>query len=284
MVLVDFWTYSCINCLRTLPYLNSWHEKYAKEGLVIIGVHTPEFDFEKDRDNVLAAVEKYGIQYAVVQDNDYATWRAYGNRYWPHKYLIGADGRIRYDHIGEGGYDETEAQIVELLSEARNATVMMNDTKPDAPEVDYGGIRSPEIYFGNSFRRAPFGNANPLFDGQTFSASIPEGGLQPNLAYLEGEWVNGADAAKLSSESGAVELVYSSRQVNIVAGSEKGTALKIFVDGQRVQPECDGEPNPACTVKGERLYTIVSLPDYGAHRLRLEATGAGFELFTFTFG
>jgi len=117
VVLVDFWTYSCINCIRTLPHLVAWDTQYRDQGLVIVGVHTPEFDFEKDTQNVQAAVEKYGIEYPVVQDNNYATWNAFKNRYWPHKYLIDAEGYIRYDHIGEGGYEETELKIQELLAE-----------------------------------------------------------------------------------------------------------------------------------------------------------------------
>src|SRR3989344_3502091 len=116
VILVDFWTYSCINCQRTQPYLNAWYEKYRAAGLEIIGVHTPEFEFEKNYENVKRAVEKAGIKYPVVQDNDYATWQAYGNRYWPRKYLIDIDGYIVYDHIGEGGYEETERKIQELLS------------------------------------------------------------------------------------------------------------------------------------------------------------------------
>jgi thiol-disulfide isomerase/thioredoxin len=115
VVLVDFWTYSCINCQRTQPYLNAWYKKYKDAGLEIVGVHTPEFAFEKDRANVVAAVEKFGITYPVVQDNDYQTWGTYGNRYWPRKYLIDIDGYIVYDHIGEGGYEETEEKIQELL-------------------------------------------------------------------------------------------------------------------------------------------------------------------------
>ncbi|MEM2138268.1 MAG: redoxin domain-containing protein, partial [Candidatus Anstonellaceae archaeon] len=209
VVLVDFWTYTCINCIRTLPYLESWHEKYAKDGLVIIGVHTPEFDFEKKYENVLAAVEKYGIKYAVVQDNDYTTWRAYQNQYWPHKYLIDANGRVRFDHIGEGGYDETEAKIVELLAEAKQGQVALNSTKPSATAVNPYKIGTPEIYFGQNFRRAPLGNAQPLFVGQAFNATLPQHDLIPNLAYLEGEWINGDDGITLASEKGAVELVFT---------------------------------------------------------------------------
>lgn len=117
VILIDFWTYSCINCQRTIPYLNSWYEKYEKEGLIILGVHTPEFEFEKDYNNVVKAVEKFEIKYPVILDNDYSTWTSYKNRYWPRKYLIDIDGFIVYDHIGEGAYNETEEKIVELLSE-----------------------------------------------------------------------------------------------------------------------------------------------------------------------
>jgi len=117
VVLVDFWTYTCINCIRTFPFLNSWHEKYEDDGLVIIGVHTPEFEFEKLTENVQDAIDQYDIEYAVVQDNSYATWRDYANRFWPHKYIIDIDGFIRYDHIGEGGYTETERVIQGLLKE-----------------------------------------------------------------------------------------------------------------------------------------------------------------------
>ena len=117
VVLVDFWTYTCINCIRTLPYLKEWDKKYKDRGLVIVGVHTPEFEFEKKYENVVNAVNEYQIKYPVAQDNDYATWRAYQNRYWPHKFLIDMDGYIRYDHIGEGAYEETEKMIQQLLNE-----------------------------------------------------------------------------------------------------------------------------------------------------------------------
>ena len=117
VILVDFWTYSCINCQRTTPYLNTWYEKYKEKGFVIIGVHTPEFEFEKDYNNVKAAVEKAGIKFPIVLDNDYSTWAAYQNRYWPRRYLIDIDGYIVYDHIGEGAYEETEEKIKQALAE-----------------------------------------------------------------------------------------------------------------------------------------------------------------------
>jgi len=275
VVLLDIWTYTCINCIRTLPYIESWHEKYADDGLVVIGVHSPEFEFEKDYGTVLAAVEKFGITYPVVLDSDHATWNAYQNRYWPRKYLIDANGRIRYDHIGEGGYDETEAKIVELLSEAKNGKVEMDKGKPNATAVDYRFIGTPEIYFGSLYRRAPFGNAQPLFEGDEFSASIPAGDISPNIAYLEGSWINGIDGIKLASEKGVVELVFTAKNVNIVAGSQQGSNVTIYVDGAKTGSQ---------TVNGQALYSVADLDGYGTHRLRLEIDGKGFEIFTFTFG
>ncbi|HUG97054.1 MAG TPA: thioredoxin family protein, partial [Nitrososphaera sp.] len=161
VVLVDFWTYSCINCIRTIPYLNAWHEKYADDGLVILGVHTPEFEFEKDYDNVRAAVEKFEIEYPVAQDNEKGTWKEYENRYWPRKYLVDNEGYIRYDHIGEGAYAETEKVIQSLLSEraayiGANATIDQSISRPEnAQSVNFGRIDTPELYFGYQFARAP---------------------------------------------------------------------------------------------------------------------------------
>src|ERR671931_112850 len=157
VVLVDFWTYSCINCIRTIPYLNAWYEKYADDGLVIVGVHTPEFEFEKDYNNVKAAVEKFEIKYPVVQDNDRGTWAAYENRYWPHKYLIDSEGYIRYDHIGEGGYAETEKVIQSLLTERAasmgvNSTIDQSISNPEnAQSINFDQINTPELYFGYQF-------------------------------------------------------------------------------------------------------------------------------------
>ena len=286
VVLVDFWDYTCINCIRTLPYVESWYGTYANDGLEIIGVHTPEFDFEKNYSNLKTAVDRFGITYPVVQDNDYATWTAYQNSYWPHDYLIDAQGSVRYDHIGEGGYDETEQEIVQLLSEAKNRSVGMNSTGPNAAVFNPYEIGTPEIYFGQDFRRAPLGNAQPSSVGETFNAAIPQGTLQPNVPYLEGQWTNGADAVRLAGSSGAVELVFTAKNVNIVAGSANTTNLTLYIDGKRVEKQdyCPDAPKGACTVGAQRLYSIIELQGYGTHLLRMEANGTGLELFTFTFG
>lgn len=270
VVLIDFWTYTCINCIRTLPYVTSWNEKYAKDGLVIIGVHTPEFEFEKDYSNVLKAVMEHGIKYPVVLDNDYATWKAFKNQYWPRKYLIDKDGFIRYDHAGEGGYEETEAKIVELLKES-NKDAEMNTQAVNAESVDFRQIRSPEIYFGHQFRRQIIGNLPDIELSKEYEAKIPDD-LQPNLAYVEGKWKNNLDNFELTSANGSIALVYSSKNVNIVA--EGNCTLEVFLDNK---------PLNAVKIDGSKLYRLVEGTEYGVHTLRFDATGK-FKIFTFTFG
>lgn len=189
VILIDFWTYSCINCQRTLPYLTAWYAKYRDRGLVIIGVHTPEFEFEKKHENVLAAAEKFGVAYPVVQDNDYATWQAYRNRYWPRKYLIDIDGFIVYDHIGEGAYAETERIIQELLRERTAALGLEGEmpaelVKPVALPPPAFPV-SPETYFGAK-RNSLLGNGVRFQRGpQTFAEPTK---IHLNELYLVGDW------------------------------------------------------------------------------------------------
>ena len=173
VVLVDFWTYTCINCIRTLPYLKDWDRKYRDKGLVIIGIHTPEFEFEKKYENVLKAVNDYQLKYPVAQDNSYATWSVYQNRYWPHKYLVDIDGYIRYDHIGEGAYEETEEMIQTLLNERIERLNQKNGVEADMSEpqeavgVEFYNVGTPEIYFGYQFSRGNFGNPEGLKPEET---------------------------------------------------------------------------------------------------------------------
>src|SRR3989344_2533428 len=170
VILLDIWTYSCINCVRTLPYLRAWHEKYADEGLLIIGIHTPEFAFEKEIENVRAATERFGITWPVVLDNDRGTWTAYRNQYWPRKYLIDIDGFVVYDHIGEGGYEETEAKIQELLEEraerlgARDNIAENIISPTDAASPDLSAVETPELYFGSA-RNGGLGNGTSGAEG-----------------------------------------------------------------------------------------------------------------------
>lgn len=255
VVLVDFWTYSCINCIRTIPYLVDWNEKYADKGLDIVGFHAPEFEFEKNIDNVKAAVQKFGIKYPVIQDNDKGTWNAYENRYWPRKYIIDNEGYIRYDHIGEGGYAETEKVIQSLLQE-RNAQLGLDsslastnnntatETTTVTPEnvqsVDFSKINSPELYFGYQYARAPLGNPEGFKPDQTVDYSLAKivSDIKPNVIYLDRTWKNNADNMELQNESGRIALVYSAKSVNIVVGGNG--EVTILEDGSTLVGEYRG--------------------------------------------
>ena len=292
VVLVDFWTYSCINCIRTIPYLNAWYEKYADKGLVIVGVHTPEFEFEKDYNNVQAAVEKFHIRYPVAQDNDKQTWNAYDNRYWPRKYLIDADGYIRYDHIGEGGYAETEKVIQSLLAEradsiGANNTIDQSISNPESSQsVNFDRINTPELYFGYQYSRAPLGNSEGYRPDQIVNYTIPDNTkIVPNRIYLAGEWKNNADHMELQSQVGHIVLSYSAKAVNIVAGG-KGE-LRILEDNSALDNNSRGtdiSENGTVTINGQRLYNVVEHEGYGNHQIAIEVAGRGFQIYTFTFG
>lgn len=284
VILVDFWTYSCINCIRTLPYLNAWYDKYHEQGLEIVGVHTPEFDFEKNYDNVKSAVSKYNIKYPVVLDNDYGTWQAYGNRYWPHEYIIDAEGNLRHDHIGEGGYEETEEIIQQLLKERdqtmnADGIVAQNITS----NVNFYKIQSPEIYLGYQYTLSSIGNEEGIKAGTITSYNKPSVNAM-NKIYLQGAWKSNPENIELVSENGSIQLEYSAKSVNIVAGGN--TSLKIFLDDKEVDPLNRGsdEQNGKIAVNGQRLYNILSTSDYGQHIVKIEISGGKFQLYTFTFG
>jgi thiol-disulfide isomerase/thioredoxin len=301
VVLVDFWTYSCINCIRTIPYLVDWNEKYADKGLVIVGIHSPEFEFEKNIDNVKAAVQKYGIKYPVLQDNDKGTWDAYQNNYWPRKYLIDNEGYIRYDHIGEGGYAEVEKVIQSLLTERAaqtgiskiNLNMSKNTTTPkNVQTVDFTKVNTPELYFGYQLARAPLGNPEGFKPNQIVTYSVPQrSNIKPNALYLIGDWKNNADNMELQSDTGRIALVYSAKSANIVAGEKGGVAaaeLSISEDGSALTNKSgrgiDLSDQGKLVVDGQRLYNISMHEGYGWHSLMIDVKGKGFQMYTFTFG
>jgi thiol-disulfide isomerase/thioredoxin len=301
VVLVDFWTYSCINCIRTIPYLVDWNEKYADKGLVIVGIHSPEFEFEKNIDNVKAAVQKYGIKYPVLQDNDKGTWDAYQNRYWPRKYLIDNEGYIRYDHIGEGGYTEIEKVIQSLLTERAaqtgiseiNLNINKNTTTPkNVQTIDFAKVNTPELYFGYQLARAPLGNPEGFKPNQIVTYSIPQRfDLKPNAIYLIGDWKNNADNMELQSDTGRIALVYSAKSANIVAGEKGAVAaaeLSISEDGAALTNKSgrgiDLSDQGKLVVDGQRLYNLSMHEGYGWHSLIIDVKGKGFQMYTFTFG
>jgi len=294
VVLVDFWTYTCINCIRTLPYIKNWHEKYEDEGLVIIGVHTPEFEFEKKLQNVKDAINKHELKYPIVQDNNYATWRAFNNMYWPHKFLIDIDGFIRYDHIGEGQYDTTELVIQELLNEKKqregNQKFISKDiSEPvETIEIDLGKVKTPEIYFGYQFARGNFGNERGLKRNTIIEYNIPET-INFNNAYLEGSWETNKDGSKLLSEKGKIILQYNAKFLNIVASSEEEIELEILVDGRPLNNNNKGsdveitDKKSIAKIQKSKLYNLINF-DYNIHTIEIDINGKGFEIFTFTFG
>lgn len=271
VVLLDIWTYSCINCQRTLPYLKSWHEKYKDQGLVIIGLHTPEFAFEKVKSNVEDAVKDFGLEYPIVMDNEYATWRAYGNRYWPRKYLINVNGEIIYDHIGEGNYEETERAIQEALSELNRVSVDESITTPEGViSVDSRKVGSPEIYFGAGRNEYLANGLGGILGTQTLS--IPTS-IKDNALYLGGAWKFSEESAT-SLGVGRIVFKYEAKNVYMVLSSEEEVSVKVYKDGVFVKD---------IKVKNNKLYSIVEGDDYGKHILEIE-TPAGLEAFTFTFG
>jgi cytochrome c biogenesis protein CcdA/thiol-disulfide isomerase/thioredoxin len=278
VVLLDIWTYSCINCQRTLPYINDWYTKYKDQGLVVVGLHTPEFAFEKIQSNVEKAVEKFGIKYPVVLDNDYSTWNALGNQFWPRKYLIDIDGYIVYDHIGEGNYGETEKAIQYALKE-RIARIGIEDnisttttTKPsNLINIDSSKVGSPETYFGSA-RNQYLANSRAGISGEQ-TLIIPQT-IYSNKLYLDGVWNMTSEYAENKNE-GSIVFNYEAKNVYITAGSEKGVEIEIYKDNIFIK---------RITIKDETLYSLIQDIDYGKHTLRIVIPKSGLKAFTFTFG
>ena len=264
VVLIDFWTYSCINCLRTLPFVTRWYDTYKDKGFVVVGVHTPEFAFEHITANVQRAIKRFGIHYPVAQDNSYATWQAYSNEYWPAEYLVNQQGEIVLEHFGEGRYSEMEDAIRSLL--ALNAKVPVDNG------INLSGIGSPEMYFGLE-RVAMLASPEPAHRGaSTYTAPAH---LPLNQFALVGRWNLSEEKATLAKDGGAVRLHFHSAKVYMVASSPTPVTLSISVDGK---------PQPPVTVQQSQLYTLFNSSDYRDHMLTLTVPKAGFQAFTFTFG
>jgi len=294
VILVDFWTYSCINCIRTIPYLVEWNQKYSDKGLVIVGIHSPEFEFEKNINNVKQAVSRFGIKYPVLLDNDHGTWNAFQNSYWPRKYLVDSEGYVRYDHIGEGGYVETENAIRNLLAERSNQQGIeisnLNQTKLNVPgmaSVDFNQIKTPELYFGYQYARSQLGNIEGFNPEKAVNYTIPGSNMKPNLIYLQGLWKNNPDSMELIGPDGKIMLVYSAKSINIVAGGKGEVAVK--EDGKDNQTNNPSKGNDVgadgkLSIDGQRLYNIADHTNYGSHHIEINAKGPGFKIYTFTFG
>ncbi|MDB5237402.1 MAG: hypothetical protein JWL88_504 [Parcubacteria group bacterium] len=285
VVLVDFWTYSCINCQRTLPYLTTWYGKYKDQGLVIIGVHTPEFAFEHLQSNVQDALTRFGITYPVVLDNEYATWNAFGNQFWPRDYLIDIDGYIVHDHSGEGDYDVTEKAIQDALAERAErlktgAVIPTGTTQVKADAAD--GVGSPETYFGASRNEFLANGAQSMPGTQTLT--LPSTFLR-NVLYLGGVWDFALEYAT-AHDGDTVVYHYNSKEVYVVASADSPVTVDVLQDGNPVgnAAAADVSAQGILTLGSSRLYRIVKNPVAGDHVLELKVHGTGARFYTFTFG
>jgi cytochrome c biogenesis protein CcdA/thiol-disulfide isomerase/thioredoxin len=278
VVLIDFWTYSCINCLRTLPYLTAWDKRYRRDGLTIVGVHSPEFPFEKDAGNVEEAIARNGIRYPVVQDNDLATFTAYGTEFWPAEYFVDARGRVRYVHFGEGEYGKKEKIIRELLAEAGRP---VGGAGSGARGIEASaGVTTPESYLG-SLRADRFVNG-PISPG-TRDFGEPRNPPADHLAYA-GRWKVGPESA--TAEGGALELTFGARRVYLVLGSPgESRRVRVLLDGRPIPARLAGADvhDGVLVVTGQRLYDLVDLPRVERHTLRL-VPERGVMGYAFTFG
>lgn len=277
VVIVDFWTYSCINCQRTLPYLKNWYEKYKDKGLVIIGVHSPEFEFEKNKNNVGRAIKDFGITYPVVQDNNFATWRAYQNQYWPAKYFIDKEGNIRYWHFGEGGYDESEKVIQELLKEAGAMNVPSGTNNPTYTL----NAKTHETYLGYG-RMENFSSGESINKDAINQYTFPQR-LDENEFAFEGSWMAGEEYSS-PGQGAKLEMDFNAGEVYLVMrSSEKESRVKVWVDDQ-VQFLGEDNHDGVVTVDADRLYKLVKMETPGRHTLKLEFEDDNCEVFAFTFG
>lgn len=277
VVIVDFWTYSCINCQRTLPYLKAWHQKYADQGLVILGVHAPEFEFEKSAKNVSQAIKDFDIKYPVVQDNLFDTWRAYKNRYWPAKYFIDKDGFVRYEHFGEGAYEESEKVIQELLQEAG----VRSDGKMISPVEVPNYAQTHESYLG--YGRIKNQVATPAVVPDELTTYQSPKSLKPDELSFQGEWLVKEEYAQPKKGS-SLWLNFTAKEVYLVMRNTGQPAkVKVTIDGQTTG---FGEDNNQgiVTVTNDDLYKLIKLDNPGQHLLKLEFEDDNAQVFAFTFG
>ena len=289
VVLIDFWTYSCINCLRSIPYVRAWHERYAKDGLVVIGVHAPEFAFERDPANVQRAIRDLQIRYPVALDNKYDLWRAMKNRYWPAHYFIDAQGRVRYHHFGEGNYEQSERVIRQLLAEAGRAPAGATArARKSATEqaADFAKVKSPESYLG-------YGRAERFVSPGGFVKDAPKAykaaPLTLNQWSLAGRWTVGRQSSRALDSGAAIATRFQARDLHLVLGSSSGKPVRfrITLDGRAPGADAgvDVAPDGTGVVRGQRLYQLVrQRGDIGARTFTIRFEDPGVEAFAFTFG
>ena len=292
VVLVDFWTYTCINWLRSLPYVRAWDDKYRDRGLVVLGVHTPEFTFEHDLENVRRAAKDMRIDYPVAIDSDYAIWRAFGNQYWPALYFVDAHGRIRHQHFGEGEYERAEEIIRQLLAEAGLADDGDGPASVDARGIEaaahWGSLHSPENYTGYE-RTENFASPGGARLGERRLYAAPPR-LALNQWALAGDWTMQGEASVLNGANGRIAHRFHARDLNLVMGpAARGSSarFRVLVDGRPpgAAHGTDVDDRGNGTATEQRLYQLVRQPGPVADRqFEIEFLGPGVEVFAFTFG
>lgn len=292
VVLVDFWDYSCINCIRAFPYIRAWAEKYKDSGLVVIGVHTPEFDIEKEMPNVQKAVNKFGITYPVALDNNYKIWNAFHNQYWPAHYFIDAKGKVRYEHFGEGEYDQSERWIQELLKEA-NAKPMVStpvSVRGQGVEAsaDMNEVRSAETYIGYA-RAERFASPGGLkHDGEQLYTEPKQ--LRMNQWGLIGKWTDYAQTAMLMATGGKIIFRFHARDLHLVLGPPidgRPVRFRVMIDGQAPGQDhgVDTDAQGNGVVRDDRLYQLIRQEGVVRDRtFTIEFLDPGVQAFSFTFG
>ena len=292
VVLVDFWTYTCINWLRTEPYVRAWADKYRDQGLVVIGVHAPEFAFEKNADNVRRAVKDMKIGYPVAVDNEHAIWRAFRNQYWPALYFVDAQGRVRHHHFGEGAYEQSEMVIQQLLREAGVDGVsrepVMADGRGLEAAADWGNLRSPENYVGYARTESFASPGGAVLDKpRVYQAPAT---LRLNEWALTGDWTVKTEAAVLNKPNGGIAYRFHARDLHVVMGpAAPGTSVKfrVLIDGQppAAARGLDIDEQGYGTVSEQRLHQLIRQPSPIAdRRFEIEFLDPGAEVFAFTFG
>lgn len=291
VVLVDFWTYSCINCIRTLPYVRGWYDKYKDHGLVIIGVHAPEFAFEKNPDNVIKAVKDLGVDYPVALDNDYAIWKGFNNEYWPAHYFIDARGQIRSHHFGEGNYHESEDVIRQLLTEAGQKNLPTGYVSDDHRGVEAAAsndpTRSPETYVGYARAQNFVGGRVTHDDAHDYQAP---GTLAANQWSLDGRWTVRGENAQLDTAGGAIVYRFRGRDLHLVLGpasNGKPIRFRVTIDGKPPGADhgMDTDADGNGTIDSQRLYQLVRQANGSGERLfEITFLDPGVQAFAFTFG
>ena len=292
VVLIDFWTYTCINWLRTLPYVRAWAEKYKDQGLVVIGVHTPEFNIEKNVENVRRAVKDLRVDYPVAIDNDYAVWRAFNNHYWPALYFVDAQGQLRHHHFGEGGYERSEMIIQQLLADAgmggTGHELVTVDARGVEAAADWSSLWSPETYVGYERTENFSSPGGVVWDEPHVYAAPARLGL--NEWSLSGDWTVGKQSTVLNKANGRIAYRFHARDIHLVMGpAAQGTSVRfrVLIDGQPpgAAHGIDVDDRGNGTVTEQRLYQLIRQPKPIADRqLEIEFLGSGVEAYAFTFG